>query len=123
MAKVRCPGSMKTMVPEPLERKCPKCGSMIEIWSDEEKADCRCGATVFKDAAPTCVVWCSAAEECLGDIFDVKKMKEDAKKKAAAEGNPEFVAQLGDKIKKEKDKDCAQTQEQAKQAKKEKDKK
>ncbi len=58
MAKVRCPGSMKTMVPEPLERKCPKCGSMIEIWSDEEKADCKCGETVFKDKAPTCVVWC-----------------------------------------------------------------
>jgi hypothetical protein len=50
-------------------------------------------------------------------------MKEDAKKKAAAEGNPEFVAQVGDKIKKEKDKDCAQTQEQAKKAKKEEDKK
>ncbi len=47
-------------------------------------------------------------------------MKEDAKKKAAAEGNPEFVAQVGEKIKKEKDKDCAQTQERAK---KEKDKK
>ena len=117
MAKVRCPGSMKTMVPEPLERKCPKCGSMIEIWSDEEKADCTCGETVFKDKAPTCVVWCSAAEECLGDIFDVKKMKEDAKKKAAAEGNPEFVAQVAEKIKKEKDKNCAQIKEEFKKEK------
>ncbi len=113
MAKVRCPGSMKTMVPEPLERKCPECGSMIEIWSDEEKADCKCGATVFKDAAPTCVVWCSAAEECLGDIFDVKKLKEDAKKKASAEGNPEFVSQVGDKIKKEKEKECAEIKKKA----------
>tara|TARA_B100001964_G_scaffold39305_1_gene42831 strand:- start:133 stop:501 length:369 start_codon:yes stop_codon:yes gene_type:complete len=120
MAKVRCPGSMKTMVPEPLERKCPKCSSMIEIWSDEEKADCTCGETVFKDAAPTCVVWCSAAEECLGDIFDVKQMKEDAKKKAAAEGNPEFVAQVAEKIKKEKDsKTCNKVKEEFK---KEKDK-
>ena len=120
MAKVRCPGSMKTMVPEPLDRKCPKCGSMIEIWSDEEKADCKCGETVFKDKAPTCVVWCSAAEECLGDIFDVKQMKEDAKKKAAAEGNPEFVAQVAEKIKKEKDsKTCDQVKEEFK---KEKDK-
>jgi phage FluMu protein Com len=44
------------MVPEPLERKCPKCGGMIEIWSDEEKTDCTCGETVFKDAAPTCII-------------------------------------------------------------------
>lgn len=90
---------------------------MIEIWSDEEKADCTCGETVFKDAAPTCVVWCSAAEECLGDIFDVKKLKEDAKKKAAAEGNPEFVAQVAEKIKKEKEKDCAEVREKAKKDK------
>ncbi len=120
MAKVRCPGSMKTMVPEPLERKCPKCSSMIEIWSDEEKADCTCGETVFKDGAHTCVVWCSAAEVCLGVIFDVKQMKEDAKKKAAAEGNPEFVAQVAEKIKKEKDsKTCNKVKEEFK---KEKDK-
>ena len=117
MAKVRCPGSMKTMVPEPLERKCPKCGDMIEIWSDEEKADCRCGETVFKDKAPTCVIWCSAAEECLGDIFDVKQMKADAKKKSAAVGNPEFVAQFAERIKKEKDKNCAQIQEDARKEK------
>ncbi len=120
MAKVRCPGSLKTTVPEPLERKCTKCGSMVEIWSDEEKADCKCGATVFKDATPTCVVWCSAAEECLGDVVDVKKIKEDAKKKAASEGNPEFVAQVGEKIKKEKDKDCAQVQEKVKKEKEKK---
>ncbi len=102
MGKVRCPGSIKTTVPEPLERKCPKCGSTVEIWSDEEKADCKCGATVFKDVKMTCVVWCSAAEECVGDIVDVKKIKEDAKKKAASEGNPDFFNQVQEKIKKEK---------------------
>lgn len=99
MAKVRCPGSMKTLTPEPLERKCTKCGEMVEIFSDEEKADCECGNTVFKDAQYTCVVWCSAAEECLGDIVDVKKIKEDAKKRAALEGNPEFVSEVQQKIK------------------------
>jgi hypothetical protein len=44
-------------------------------------------------------------------------MQEDAKKKAAAEGNPEFVSQVGDKIKKEKDKDCAEIKEKAKKEK------
>ncbi|MDR4505627.1 MAG: hypothetical protein MRK01_12705 [Candidatus Scalindua sp.] len=105
MGKVRCPGSIKTTVPEPLERKCPKCGSLVEIWSDEEKADCRCGATVFKDVKMTCVVWCNAAEECVGDIVDVKKIKEEAKKKAASEGNPDFVKQVTEKIMKEKKSD------------------
>jgi len=44
-------------------------------------------------------------------------MKADAKKKAAAEGNPEFVAQVAERIKKEKDKNCAQIQEDARKEK------
>lgn len=91
MSKIRCPGSLRTTVPTPVERECHKCGAMVEIWSDEEKADCRCGATIFKDKQPTCAVWCSYAEKCLGDVVDVEKIKKDAKEKAAAEGNPQFV--------------------------------
>ncbi len=45
-------------------------------------------------------------------------MKEDAKKKAAAEGNPEFVAQVAEKIKKEKDsKTCNKVKEEFKKKK------
>lgn len=90
MEKVRCPGSLRTTVPTPIERKCHKCGEVVEIWSDEEKADCKCGATIFKDKLPTCAVWCSYAEKCMGDIVDVEKIKKEAKEKAASEGNPEF---------------------------------
>ncbi len=67
-------------------------------------------------------VWYGAAPQksALETFFDVKQMKEDAKKKAAAEGNPEFVAQVAEKIKKEKDsKTCDKVKEEFK---KEKDK-
>ena len=92
--KIRCPGSLTTTAPTPIERECPKCGSIVEIWSDEEKAECECGLTLFKDKTPTCVEWCSAAEQCLGDVVDVKKIKEDAKERAATEGDIKFFDNL-----------------------------
>lgn len=112
VGNVRCPGSLKTTAPEPVERKCPKCGSMVEIWSDEEKADCKCGMTIFKEKIPTCVEWCSAAEECLGDIVDVKKIKAEAKKRAATEGNIKFFDNVSELIKKkQEEKNCAPSDE------------
>ncbi len=103
IGKVRCPGSLKTTAPEPVERKCPKCGRMVEIWSDEEKAQCKCGMTLFKDRIPTCVEWCSAAEQCLGDIIDVKKIKEEAKKRAETEGDHKFFEKVTEMIKKKQE--------------------
>ncbi|MEE9487932.1 MAG: hypothetical protein V3W00_04400 [Candidatus Brocadiales bacterium] len=98
--KVRCPGSMKSTAPEIIERDCPKCGNTVEMFADEEKTDCKCGNTVFKSKVPTCVEWCSAAEECLGDVIDVKKVKAEAKKRAVAEGaDLEFTSRLTDMIK------------------------
>ncbi len=98
--KVRCPGSMKSTTPEVIERECPKCGRTIEMFADEEKADCKCGNTVFKNKVPTCVEWCSAAEECLGDVVDVKKVKAEAKKRAKAEGaDIEFTERLAEMLK------------------------
>ncbi len=98
--KVRCPGSMKSTAPEIIERSCPKCGHTVEMFADEEKTDCKCGNTVFKNKVPTCVEWCSAAEECLGDVIDVKKVKAEAKKRAVAEGaDLEFTDRLTRMIK------------------------
>ena len=98
MSDIRCPGSLRTTVPTPTERKCHKCGLIVEIWSDEEKADCKCGTTIFKDKLPTCAVWCSYAEKCLGDVVDVEKIKKEAKEKAASEGNPEFFKDVSNLI-------------------------
>ncbi|MFQ5862643.1 MAG: hypothetical protein ACE5IC_05915 [Candidatus Brocadiales bacterium] len=99
--KVRCPGSMRSTAPEIIERTCPKCRRTVEMFADEEKTDCTCGNTVFKDKVPTCVEWCSAAEECLGDVIDVKKVKEEAKKRAIAEGaDISFPEKLTEMLKK-----------------------
>jgi len=98
--KGRCPGSMKTTAPEIIERNCPKCGRTVEMFVDEEKTECKCGNTVFKNRIPTCVEWCSAAEECLGDVMDVKKVKAEAKKRAIAEGaDTEFTERLTQMLK------------------------
>ena len=102
MSDIRCPGSLGTTVPTPVERKCHKCGALVEIWSDEEKADCKCGTTIFKDKKLTCAIWCSHAEKCLGDVVDVKKIKEEAKEKAGKEGNPEFFDNVSKMIKKKR---------------------
>ncbi|HHT9132285.1 MAG TPA: hypothetical protein ACFYED_07345 [Candidatus Tripitaka californicus] len=109
MGKVRCPGSLKTTAPTIVERRCPKCGRTVEMFGDEEKTECKCGNTVFKDRIPTCVEWCKAAEECLGDVIDVKKIKEEAKKRAEKEGDPQFVSKLGELFKK-KQQDCEENQ-------------
>lgn len=102
MSKIRCPGSLRTTAPTPMDRKCHRCGRIVEIWSDEEKADCRCGATIFKDKQPACVLWCKYAEECLGDMVDVQKIKKEAKEKASTEGNPNFVEDVAKMIKRKR---------------------
>lgn len=62
-----CPGSKDIRTPVPTAKTCPGCGEEVEIWSDELKTRCaRCGATVFREDAPSCIEWCRAARECLG---------------------------------------------------------
>jgi NADH pyrophosphatase NudC (nudix superfamily) len=64
----RCPGSGGIRTPIPSLKPCPRCGQEVEIWSDELKAKCaNCGATVFREAVPSCIDWCKAAKECLGE--------------------------------------------------------
>ncbi len=104
MSKVKCPGSIRNATPTPIDRKCHNCGVMVEMWSDEEKTDChKCGTTIFKDKVPTCVEWCKSAEECMGDILDVKKIQAEAKRRAAADGNPKFFENVTEMIKKKKE--------------------
>ena len=62
-----CPGQDKRKVkPEPIV--CPACGYEAEIFSDEIKARCpQCRQVFYRQVLPTCVEWCVAAKECLGD--------------------------------------------------------
>lgn len=47
---------------------CPACGYEVEMFSDEIKVKCpRCKEFVCKVRLPSCVQWCRAARECIGE--------------------------------------------------------
>ena len=79
-AKIKCPGTRTMLDAPPEEVKCRKCGYETEIFADEPKIECpKCGADIFRHAdepkPPSCVEWCQFAEKCLGDVFDLSKIK------------------------------------------------
>ena len=57
------------------EKRCPRCGNEIEIFSVDTEAVCeKCGFTVYNDML-TCVQWCKYARECVGDAAYEQLMK------------------------------------------------
>lgn len=47
---------------------CPDCGHKVEIFSDEVKVSCpKCKGLVCRTRLPSCVDWCKAARECIGE--------------------------------------------------------
>jgi Fe-S-cluster-containing dehydrogenase component len=63
----KCPGQDSRNI-RPEKICCPHCGYFLEIFSDEIKAKCpQCKKVVRKDRLPSCVDWCKAAQECVGD--------------------------------------------------------
>jgi DNA-directed RNA polymerase subunit RPC12/RpoP len=66
-----CPGSKSLREPIPDDYVCPRCGALVEIWSDETKRTCsHCGSLVVKPTEvplPECADWCPAAAKCLGE--------------------------------------------------------
>ena len=63
----KCPGQDdRNLIAQ--EVKCPSCGYVLEIFSDEIKARCpQCKNFVCKDKLPSCIVWCKSARECIGE--------------------------------------------------------
>ena len=63
----RCPGQdMKNL--RVRLYKCPKCGSEVEIFSDEVSVKCpKCKTKVYSDMQNSCIDWCASARECLGE--------------------------------------------------------
>jgi ribosomal protein S27E len=52
---------------------CLECGRETEIFSDEIKVMCpKCKAIICRSRLPSCIDWCKAARQCLGE----KKWKE-----------------------------------------------
>ncbi|MHB8155553.1 MAG: phosphohydrolase [Candidatus Omnitrophota bacterium] len=47
---------------------CANCGYVAEIFSDEIQVKCsQCKHLICKERLPTCVDWCKAARECIGE--------------------------------------------------------
>jgi hypothetical protein len=62
-----CPGALTFREAKPEDIECPECGAEVEIWSDELTAGCsRCGARASRELGPSCIDWCSSAEQCIG---------------------------------------------------------
>jgi hypothetical protein len=62
--KRACPGLEDLLRPKPEYIDCPRCGSEVEIWTDEKEAKCtNCGMVVARDRA-SCLDWCKYAEKC-----------------------------------------------------------
>jgi predicted RNA-binding Zn-ribbon protein involved in translation (DUF1610 family) len=62
-----CPGAVNIREVKPEDVHCPQCGAEVEIWSDELRARCpQCGESVSRDVGPSCIDWCSLAEQCVG---------------------------------------------------------
>ncbi|MGN0363053.1 MAG: hypothetical protein ACI4ET_09460 [Bilifractor sp.] len=60
-----CQGRDKT--PAIIEKKCPKCGHLIELFSTDTEVKCEnCGFVVYNDAL-SCVQWCAYAKQCVGE--------------------------------------------------------
>jgi Fe-S-cluster-containing dehydrogenase component len=77
----RCPGTDSRSV-RPEYRRCTQCGYRLEFFSDELTRRCpQCGSKQTKEAEPSCVAWCPAAEACIGDAEKVRQIRE------AAQGN------------------------------------
>jgi DNA-directed RNA polymerase subunit RPC12/RpoP len=63
----KCPGAASMRTPTLKIKKCPECGTEVEIFSTDMKVECdNCGFTIFNDLQ-SCIQWCKYAEKCLGE--------------------------------------------------------
>ena len=82
--KSRCPGQDGREIRVELY-KCPKCGTEVEIFSDEVRVKChKCGEMIYRERLPSCIEWCASARQCLGEarwrqLMDELKSKKERK--------------------------------------------
>ena len=80
-----CPGSKLIRQPVPQDIKCIHCGEEVELWSFESMTHCpKCGGVVVRVQGATCLDWCAAAKECVGEETYNRIMAERQAAKAAA---------------------------------------
>ena len=62
-----CPGVSNLRTPTLAIKKCPQCGSEVEVFSNDLKVSCDiCGFVIYNDII-SCVQWCRYAKECVGE--------------------------------------------------------
>ena len=68
-----CQGKPRT--PTIIEKVCPRCGNLIELFSIDTQMPCEnCGFVAYNDAL-SCVQWCAHARKCVGDEMYEVMMK------------------------------------------------
>jgi hypothetical protein len=69
-----CPGIKNFLRPKPEYIQCPNCAGSVEIWTDEDTAECEiCGKEVSRqEKAASCLDWCEFADKCR-EIINNKK--------------------------------------------------
>ena len=80
-----CQGKPRT--PTIIEKVCPQCGELIEMFSIDTQMACeKCGFVAYNDTL-SCVQWCQYAKQCVGEEMYNHMMKIAAiqKEKAAEE--------------------------------------
>jgi HD superfamily phosphohydrolase YqeK len=71
-----CPGARAIRQPKPEMFDCPKCGSEVEIWTDELKGVClNCKTVVMRYQDQSCLEWCKLAKNCVGEKAYTNFMK------------------------------------------------
>ncbi len=59
-----------------IEKECPQCGSIIEMFPCDTKMSCeKCGFIAYNDTI-SCIRWCASARACVGDemYYHVQEM-------------------------------------------------
>jgi len=75
-----CQGKPRT--PTILEKVCPQCGELIELFSIDTQMACeKCGFIAYNDTL-SCVQWCQYARKCVGDEMYEHMMQIAAAQKA-----------------------------------------
>ena len=80
-----CQGKPRT--PTIIEKECPNCGNLIEMFSVDTQMPCEhCGFVAYNDTL-SCVQWCQYARKCVGDEMYERMLEivETQKKQAAQE--------------------------------------
>ena len=81
-----CQGKPRT--PTIIEKICPQCGELIEMFSIDTQMACeKCGFVAYNDTL-SCVQWCKYAKQCVGEemyeaMMQIAEQQKNGRRKGA----------------------------------------